>query len=97
MREAQHDVHVVAWVLALQGLLGDKVRQVRGPRSGYLAPPWRTVGGERHDYGPDDLRLPGGRTPHGFLRTDQGRRTPPIASATASPDCRPSSWKPAPK
>jgi Replication-relaxation len=75
MRRARHDVHVVAWVLALQALRGDKVTQVRGPRSGYLAPPWRTVNGERHDYGPDDLRLPGGRTPHGFLRTDQGRRT----------------------
>jgi hypothetical protein len=74
MRHARHDVHVVAWMLALQALLGDHVRQVRGPRSGYLAPPWRTVQGERHDYGPDDLRLPGGRTPHGFLRSDQGRR-----------------------
>ncbi len=29
--------------------------------------------------------------------TDQGRRTPPNCSATARPDCRPSSWKPAPK
>jgi hypothetical protein len=29
--------------------------------------------------------------------TDQGRRTPPSASATARPACRPSSWKPAPK
>jgi Replication-relaxation len=75
MRKAQHDVHVVAWVLALQSLLGDQARNVRGPQSGRLVPPWRTVNGERHDYGPDDLHLPGGRMPHGFLRTDQGRRT----------------------
>jgi hypothetical protein len=75
MRKAAHDVHVVAWVLALQALLGDQGRDVRGPQSGRLVPPWRTIAGERHDYGPDDLRLPGGRMPHGFLRTDQGRRT----------------------
>jgi hypothetical protein len=32
------------------------------------------VGGERIAYGPADLKLPGGRTPHGFLRTDLHRR-----------------------
>ena len=31
------------------------------------------------------------------LATRHGRRTPPSASATARPDCRPSSWNPAPK
>ncbi len=74
MRRARHDVHVVAWVLALQATLGDRVRQVRGPRSGYLAPPWRTVHGERHDYAPDDLKLPGGRTPARLPAHRQGRR-----------------------
>jgi Replication-relaxation len=74
MRRARHDLHVNAWVLAAQALLGDAVRSVRGPRGSHVAPPARTVGGERIAYGPADLKLPGGRTPHGFLRTDLHRR-----------------------
>lgn len=74
MRRARHDLHVNAWVLAAQALLGDTVRSVRGPRGSHVAPPARTVSGERIAYGPGDLRLPGGRTPHGFLRTDLHRR-----------------------
>jgi hypothetical protein len=74
MRRARHDLHVNAWVLAVQALLGDAVRSVRGPRGSHVAPPARTVGGERIAYGPADLPLPGGRTPHGFLRTDLHRR-----------------------
>jgi hypothetical protein len=74
MRRARHDLHVNAWVLAATGLLGDAVRSVRGPRGSHVSPPTRTVGGERIAYGPSDLKLPGGRTPHGFLRTDLHRR-----------------------
>jgi hypothetical protein len=74
MRYARHDLHVNAWGLALEAHLGDAVRRVRGPRNSYVAPPTRSAGGERRAIGPDDLRLPGGRNPHGFLRTDRGRR-----------------------
>src|SRR4051812_864500 len=74
MRRARHDLHVNAWVLAAQALLGDGVRSLRGPRGSHVAPPARTVGGEKIAYGPGDLKLPGGRTPHGFLRTDLHRR-----------------------
>jgi hypothetical protein len=74
MRRARHDLHVNAWVLAAQAVLGDAVRSVRGPRGSHVAPPARTVGGEKIAYGPADLRLPGGRTPNGFLRTDLHRR-----------------------
>jgi hypothetical protein len=74
MRRARHDLHVNAWVMAVEAMLGDAVRGVRGPRGSHVAHPSRTVGGERIAYGPADLKLPGGRTPHGFLRTDLHRR-----------------------
>ena len=74
MRRARHDLHVNAWGLALEAQLGEAVRRIRGPRNSYVAPPTRSAGGERRAIGPDELRLPGGRTPHGFLRTDRGRR-----------------------
>jgi hypothetical protein len=74
MRRARHDLHVNAWGLALEAQLGEAVRRIRGPRNSYVAPPTRSAGGERRSIGPDDLRLPGGRAPHGFLRTDRGRQ-----------------------
>ena len=74
MRRARHDLHVNAWGLALEAQLGEAVRRIRGPRNGYVAPPTRSAGGPRRAIGPDDLRLPGGRNPHGFLRTDRGRQ-----------------------
>jgi hypothetical protein len=74
MRGARHDLHVNAWVLALEAHLGDAVRRIRGPRNSYVPPPFHTREGQRRAIGPDELRLPGGRTPHGFLRTDRGRR-----------------------
>ncbi|MEN3285589.1 MAG: hypothetical protein V7607_6729 [Solirubrobacteraceae bacterium] len=87
MRRASHDLHVNAWVLALERCLGDAVRRVRGPRNSYVAPPLRTRDGDRRPLGPDELRLPGGRTPHGFLRTDRGRRRVPVDQfAAIEPD-----------
>jgi Replication-relaxation len=87
MRRASHDLHVNAWVLAFERCLGDAVRRVRGPRNSYVAPPLRTRDGDRLPLGPDNLRLPGGRTPHGFLRTDRGRRRVPVEQfAAIEPD-----------
>jgi hypothetical protein len=74
MRRGRHDLHVNAWVLALEAHFGEAVRRIRGPRNSYVAPPWRTLDGERRAVGPDELRLPGGRTPHGFLRTDRAHQ-----------------------
>jgi hypothetical protein len=73
MRRARHDLHVNAWGLAFEAHLGEVVRRIRGPRNSYVAPPTRSAGGERRAIGPDELRLPGGRRPHGFLRTDRAR------------------------
>ena len=74
MRRARHDLHVNAWGLAFEAQLGEAVGRIRGPRNSYVAPPTRSAGGERRAIGPDELRLPGGRAPHGFLRTDRGRQ-----------------------
>jgi hypothetical protein len=87
MRRASHDLHVNAWTLALERCLGEAVRRARGPRNSYVAPPLRTRDGDRRPIGPDELRLPGGRTPHGFLRTDRGRRRVPVEQfAAIEPD-----------
>jgi hypothetical protein len=83
MRRARHDLHVNAWLLALQEHLGDAVRRIRGPRNSYVAPPLHTRDGQRRAVGPDELRLPGGRTPHGFLRTDRGRQRTPVEQFVA--------------
>jgi hypothetical protein len=87
MRRARHDLHVNAWVLALETCLGDRVRRIRGPRNSYIAPPIRTRDGQRSAVGPDELRLPGGRTPHGFLHSDRARRRVAVEQfAAVEPD-----------
>jgi Replication-relaxation len=40
-----------------------------GPEDSMIAAPSRSKSGERHPLAPSDLCLPGGRTPHDFLRT----------------------------
>ena len=87
MRRARHDLHVNAWVLALETCLGDRVRRIRGPRNSYVAPPFRTRDGQRCAVGPDELRLPGGRTPHAFLRSDRARQRVAVEQfAAVEPD-----------
>ena len=80
LRQARHEVRVTGWALALEGALGDTVLRLRGPEESVLSPPPRSGaatdrGARRAGWasiaiGPADLRLPGGRTPHDFLRTD---------------------------
>jgi hypothetical protein len=71
LRQARQDIHVAGWVLALVDLLGGGPQTViRGPDKATLHVPQsgRSQGGSTH--GPGDLRLPGGRSAHDFLRTD---------------------------
>jgi Replication-relaxation len=70
LRQARHEVHVAAWVLALGGLIGYESFTVLGPEQAVLSPPKVTRGQTRVALGAQDLRLPGGRTPHDFLFTD---------------------------
>jgi hypothetical protein len=74
LRQARHDVHVAGWSLALVAALGGSVAKLRGPRESVLSPPTRASGDGRVGLAPSDLRLPGGRTPHDFLRSDAADR-----------------------
>jgi hypothetical protein len=72
LRQARHDVHVTGWVLALASALGGACRALRGADEAVLDPPQRSTPAGRVALTPGDLRLPGGRVPHDFLRTDAG-------------------------
>lgn len=74
LRQAGHDVHVSGWVLALLQALDTSCSRVRGPRTSVLSPPYRAVGDGRAGLALSELRLPGGRTPHDFLRADDSGR-----------------------
>jgi hypothetical protein len=70
LRRAARDVHVTGWALALSRALRDAQVVLRGSEQAVLSPPQRAASTGRIALGPAELRLPGGRTPHDFLRTD---------------------------
>ncbi len=78
LRQACHDVHVAGWVLALTPLLNGSCVGMRGPAASVLSPPTRRGGEGQVGLAPGDLQLPGGRTPHDFLRFDAAGR--PVAA-----------------
>jgi hypothetical protein len=85
--QARHDVHVAGWSLALLRLLNDASCSVGGPAQSVLSPPIRTTPDGRAALGPCDLRLPGGRVPHDFLRTTaSGERIEVERFETVRPD-----------
>ena len=87
LRQARHDVHVTGWALALSAALGDRRTRFRGPVQSVLSPSRDTAGEHAAALTLGDLRLPGGRTPHDFLRSDaSGRRTPLERFDTVRPD-----------
>ncbi|HYM46091.1 MAG TPA: replication-relaxation family protein [Solirubrobacteraceae bacterium] len=87
LRQARHDVHVAGWVLALERMLGGRDTIVRGPAECALYPPLHAGPGGRVAIGPNELRLPNGRTPHGFLRTGaDGERIEIERFETVRPD-----------
>lgn len=88
LRQARHEVHVVAWMLALQQALpNDYPVKLRGPEESAIAPPLRSRDGERKMLSLAELSLPGGRTPHDFLRTlDSGVRVEAESFQTIRPD-----------
>ena len=70
LKQACHDVHVAGWVLALVRDLGGSCSGLRGPAGSVLSPPSRAGADGRVALSLGDLQLPGGRTPHDFLRLD---------------------------
>jgi hypothetical protein len=72
LRQARHEVHVAGWVLALESALGGVHLALQGPKEAVISPPLRATREGHVALGPGDLRLPGGRTPHDFLRTGVG-------------------------
>jgi hypothetical protein len=92
LRQARHEVHVTGWVLALERTLGAGALRLRGPEGSVLSPPLRsTPAADRRSasvaIGPGELRLPGGRAPHDFLRTDPtGGRVEVERFETVRPD-----------
>jgi hypothetical protein len=91
LRQARRDVHVAGWLLALETTLvsafPDARTSLRGADDCVLSPPSRAVGAGRVALGPADLRLPGGRTPHDFMRSDgNGRRLEVERFETVRPD-----------
>ncbi|MHB8531618.1 MAG: replication-relaxation family protein [Solirubrobacteraceae bacterium] len=67
LRRARHELHLAGWILALARVLDGKV-SVSGREESVLVPPRSPVTRGR-PLSPDELRLPGGRVPHDFLRT----------------------------
>jgi Replication-relaxation len=87
LRQARHDVHVAGWVLALEYAADIAPLILRGAGESVLSPPSRSTPEGRTTLGPADLTLPGGRSPHEFLRTDPtGARVPVERFETVRPD-----------
>jgi hypothetical protein len=87
LRQARHDVHVAGWALALERAVGGTLLKLCGSEQSALSPPLRSTPDGRVGLGPGDLRLPGGRAAHDFLRTDPtGERVEVERFETVRPD-----------
>ncbi len=87
LRQARHEAHVTGWALALERALGAGALRLRGPSESVLSPPLCSTPAGRVAIGPGGLRLPGGRAPHDFLRTDPtGARLQAERFETVRPD-----------
>ncbi len=64
LRRVRHELHVAGWALALASAYGDAT--LRGRAGSVLVPPRGPAPGR--PFSPADLRLPGGRVPHDFLK-----------------------------
>lgn len=68
LRQARHQIHASGWALALAASIGSAA-QTRGRDGSALHPP-RSPGARGRALGPLELRLPGGRVAHDFLRSN---------------------------
>jgi len=73
LREARSNIHIAGWVLAVAAFLGAPTPTVRGRDAAAIPVPADGADGRRVLL-PRSLRLPGGRTPHDFIRLDASGR-----------------------
>jgi hypothetical protein len=69
LRQVRHDVRVAGWALAVERALPERLLRLRGPTESVVSPQMRSRSGDGPMLALGDLCLPGGRTPHGFMRT----------------------------
>jgi hypothetical protein len=69
LRHTRREVHVVGWALALAAMLDGPSPRLRGASESVLSPLGRPGPDARQALSLGELKLPGGRTPHDFLRT----------------------------
>lgn len=87
LAQARHDIHIAGWVLALASQAGSSCLAMRGTDEAVLPVPQRSQSGTRGALRLADLQLPGGRTPHDFLRADaSGHRSEIERFETVRPD-----------
>jgi Replication-relaxation len=68
LRQARRDVRVAGWTLAVERALSGRLLELRGPEESVISPQ-RSKSGDGPMFALNDLCLPGGRTPHDFMRT----------------------------
>jgi hypothetical protein len=87
LRQARHDVRVAGWVLAVERTLDDGMLRFRGPAESVISPPSCLKGRDGSMLALADLCLPGGRTPHDFMRTvEKGTRVEVERFQSVRPD-----------
>jgi hypothetical protein len=87
LEQARRDVRVAGWVLALEGALGAGRLTLIGAERSPILPPTRSTPQGRRMIELRELALPGGRTPHDFLRTSaDGRRSEVERFQSVRPD-----------
>jgi hypothetical protein len=85
--QARHDVRAAGWALALERALAAGRLALIGPDRSPIAPPSRPTPDGRRMLALSELALPGGRTPHDFLRTvEEGRRVEVESFQSVRPD-----------
>jgi hypothetical protein len=85
--QARHDVRAAGWALALERASAVGRMVLIGPDRSPIAPPSRSTPEGRRMLALSELALPGGRTPHDFLRTvEEGRRVEVKSFQSVRPD-----------
>lgn len=69
LRQVRHDVRVAGWAFAVERALSERLLELRGPEDSVISPRKRSKSGDGPMLALGDLCLPGGRTPHDFMRT----------------------------